>query len=232
LTGTPESVRRLLASCLEKDPKKRLRDIGDWMLLLGDEARLENAGVQSKLPWAIASIAVLLAATASALYVSASKPVATETFLDIATPPTADPASFALSPDGRSVAFIASTEGPSRLWVRSLDSTTVRPLPDTEGARNPFWSPNGRSVGFYASNKLKRIDLAGEKSQVLAEGSIRNPQATWSDDGVILFTSASPGHSAAFLPPVVQPHSDQTCEPGRALRTTFSPWQPKVPLYG
>jgi serine/threonine protein kinase len=189
----PQSVRRLVGSCLEKDPKKRLRDIGDWTLLLDDDATVENAGVKAKVFWATVPIVLLLAATALTLYVSARKATAPETFVDIATPPTADPASFALSPDGRSVVFTASSQGPSRLWIRSLDSATVRPLPDTEGASNPFWSPDGRSLGFYASSRLKRIDLAGEKSQVLAEAAIRSPQAAWSDDGVILFTSRQTG---------------------------------------
>jgi Tol biopolymer transport system component len=194
LTRVPQRIRRLLGSCLEKDPKRRLRDIGDWTLLLDDDAPAKPAEVKSKLLWATVSIALLLATTAFTLYFLSSKAPTPETFLDLATPPTADPASFALSPDGRSVAFIASSEGPSRLWVRSLDSTTARPLPDTEGASNPFWSPDGRSVGFYASSRLKRIDLAGEKSQMLlAEAAIRRPQATWSDDGVILFTSGETG---------------------------------------
>src|SRR5207244_2185934 len=78
--------------------------------------------------------------------------------------------SFALSPDGRRMAFIALSEGKERLWVRSLDADTAQPLAGTEGISTqsgPFWSPDSRFVGFFAEGKLKIIDAAGGPPQVL-----------------------------------------------------------------
>ena len=73
-----------------------------------------------------------------------------ETRVDIVTPATDRPTSFALSPDGRQIVFVASGDGASRLWLRSLATTTAQPLAGTEGATYPFWSPDSRSIGFFA----------------------------------------------------------------------------------
>ena len=83
-------------------------------------------------------------------------------------PPPTDPASFALSPDGRQIVFVASGDGASRLWLRSLATTTAQPLAGTEGASHPFWSPDSRSVGFFSEGTLKRLDLGGGAPQTLA----------------------------------------------------------------
>ena len=88
-------------------------------------------------------------------------PAPPETRAEIVTPATDDPTSFALSPDGRQIVFVASGDGASRLWLRSLAATTAQPLPGTEGATFPFWSPDSRSVGFFAGSALKRLDLGG-----------------------------------------------------------------------
>src|SRR4029453_8759836 len=76
---------------------------------------------------------------------------------EIVTPDTTDPISFALSPDGRQIVFVASGDGPSGLWVRSLTSTNAQPLAGTEGAAYPFWAPDSRSIGFFSAGKLKRL---------------------------------------------------------------------------
>src|SRR5262245_53123837 len=70
--------------------------------------------------------------------------------LEVATPVTTSPGTLAISPDGRVLAFVASSDGVSRLWVRPLDATTARPLPGTEGASLPFWDPESRALGFFA----------------------------------------------------------------------------------
>ena len=86
-------------------------------------------------------------------------------------------ASFALSPDGRRLVFAAADDGQRRLWLQSLDAVTVRPLPGTEGATFPFWSPDSRSIAFFAAGKLMRLDIgsgsprpAGERDQALEAG--------------------------------------------------------------
>jgi Tol biopolymer transport system component len=114
-----------------------------------------------------------------------------ETRLEIVTPPTSAPASFALSPDGRRIAYVATLDGISRLWMRALDSTSAQPLPGTEGALNPFWSPDSRSLGFLAGDELKRIDLGGGQPQILAVVPPVAAQGTWSAEDVVLFGSGA-----------------------------------------
>ena len=95
-------------------------------------------------------------------------PAPPEMRVEITTPATDAPLQFALSPDGRSLVFVASGDGPPRLWLRPLDQTEARPLAGTEGATYPFWSPDSRSIGFFAAGKLLRLDVAGGAPQVLA----------------------------------------------------------------
>ena len=199
---TPAFVRVLLRRGMDKNPKRRLRDIGDARLVL--EGAFEGVGAEmvgtatapgGRLAWMAFAVA-LLAATALAvpavLYFRAGPVDAPETRLDIVTPETTDPLSFALSPDGRQLVFAASGDGQQRLWLRPLDKTTAQPLAGTEGASVPFWSPNGRSLGFYASGQLKRIDLAGGSAQPLA--TVQNARGgTWGPDDTILFAPTITG---------------------------------------
>ncbi|MEQ1580766.1 MAG: TIR domain-containing protein [Steroidobacteraceae bacterium] len=109
-----------------------------------------------------------------------------ETRLEIVTPATDRPEMFALSPDGRQIVFVASGDSASRLFLRSLAMTTAQPLDGTDGATYPFWSPDGRSVGFFAGGALKRLDLGGGAPQTLAPAAAGRGGA-WSADGIILF---------------------------------------------
>jgi Tol biopolymer transport system component len=117
----------------------------------------------------------------------------TEVRTDINTPQTSEPFSFALSPDGKQIAFVASGDGASRLWLRSLSATTAQPLAGTDGAAFPFWSPDSRSVGFFADGKLKRLDLGGGAPHTVAAAPV-GCGGTWNADGVMLFapTANSP----------------------------------------
>jgi Tol biopolymer transport system component len=109
---------------------------------------------------------------------------------DIVTPPTTDPASLAVSPDGLKIVFVAESEGRARLWLRSLDSVVARPLPPTDGAALPFWSPDSRSIGFFAGTKLKRIDIESAATQILSDVP-RGFGGTWNGAGDILYAPAS-----------------------------------------
>jgi len=99
----------------------------------------------------------------------------------------------AISPYGRTIVFVAATGGGSKLWARPLDSTVARELSGTENAQYPFWSPDSKSVGFFAHGKLERLDLAGGPPMTLATAS--NPRGgTWGPQGIIVFApSASTG---------------------------------------
>ncbi|MEO8308665.1 MAG: TIR domain-containing protein [Pseudomonadota bacterium] len=104
---------------------------------------------------------------------------------EIVTPPTESPVSFALSPDGLQIAYVARDGDTERLWLRSLASSTARPLPGTEGAAAPFWSPDAKSIGYFAGNMLKRLNLTDVVSQTLGVGTAAST-GTWNSDGVIL----------------------------------------------
>jgi hypothetical protein len=98
--------------------------------------------------------------------------------------------SFALSPDGRQLAYVASGDGVSQLWVRPLDQIRAQPLAGTAGALFPFWSPDSQSIGFFADGKLKRIQATGGPPRTLANAIIGRG-GTWSRENVILFSPNS-----------------------------------------
>ncbi len=136
---------------------------------------------------AILSVALIAAMLSWAPWRRAAAPASLlETRTEIVTPNTGDPMSFALSPDGRQIIFVAASESGPRLWLRSLSTTAAQPLAGTEGATSPFWSPDSRSVGFFAANALKRLDLGGGAPQTLAPIRVSRG-GTWNADGVIVF---------------------------------------------
>jgi hypothetical protein len=115
------------------------------------------------------------------------QPIETPFAVAIETPSTTDPLSLALSPDGRAIVFVATSEGNAKLWLRSMDSTTsVHPLTGTDRASLPFWSPDGRSVGFFADGQLKRIDLESGLIRSLTRAIVPAGGA-WNRDGTIIF---------------------------------------------
>jgi Tol biopolymer transport system component len=100
--------------------------------------------------------------------------------------PAANSTSFAVSPDGRHIAFTANGQRGAQLWIRSLDSVAPVSLPGTEGGLYPFWSPDSRSIGFFAANRLKRLEIDSGQSQPLA--NVTTPAGgTWGRDGTILY---------------------------------------------
>ena len=106
--------------------------------------------------------------------------------LDVVTPPTTSPASFALSPDGRQLAFVANGENGSQLWVRPLGQVEAWPLAGTEGAAFPFWAPDSSAIAFFADGLLKRVSVTGGQPVVVADAPSARGGA-WGADGVILF---------------------------------------------
>jgi serine/threonine protein kinase len=200
----PAKMRRLLQSCLQKDPKQRLQAIGDWRLLLSDEQSQVIAASVPRLgigAW-IASCAAALILGALCLWALehyrhlAEEPVLR---LDIDPPAGGQFASVginsggsSISPDGRTVAFVASTNGKINLWLRSLNEAEARLLPGTEGASAPFWSPDSRSLAFFAARKLQRMDVAGGSPLVVCDAPSARGGA-WSSDGRIIFGSLAAG---------------------------------------
>jgi eukaryotic-like serine/threonine-protein kinase len=190
--GTPTAIRRLLRRCLEKESGRRLRDIADARIEIEDASAPPDVvptptGTSARLLWLLMTLAVVVATVLDIGWRFARAPTdAPETRFEILTPPPTDPTAFALSEDGRQLAFVAAAEGGPRLWVRRLDQVTAQVLPRTEDANYPFWAPDGRAIGFFADGKLKRIDVAGGSPQVLADAP-NGRGGAWSRDGVILF---------------------------------------------
>ncbi len=196
--STAPSMKRLLRRCLEKDPHERLRDIGDVRIELKDlsvaaaEPSVHTVPMRRGLAWIVpaGSLLVAVAAVAVAFVAWRAVPPTVVTRLDVTAPSTTDGFSFALSQDGRQIVFAGNSAKGSQLWLRRLDQTSAQPLVGTENAVYPFWAPDGRSLGFFADGKLKRLDFNGGAVQVLADA----PQprgGTWNTEGVILFSPAS-----------------------------------------
>ena len=201
----PGPIRTLLQRCLDRNVKNRLRDIGEARVVI--QKYLENpAGAvvndnaaPSKFGWRFAffiavATAILAGSTATWLWFRQAVPNAPALRLEINPPATAKFGNFfagmAISPNGQMVVFSAQRDGiaePS-LWLRRMDSPDARELPGTEQGTYPFWSPESNSVGFFAGNKLKRIDISAGPPQVLCDAH-RVGGGSWSNEGVILFSS-------------------------------------------
>jgi eukaryotic-like serine/threonine-protein kinase len=205
---TPLAFEHVVTTCLQKNPEERFQSAQDVKLELQwiaterpapalPAAPAPAARGRERLGWAMAvAAALLLGAAAMLLYRPAQLAPSIRTVInppekatlnltgDSAGPPV-------LSPDGASVAFSATgSDGRTSLWVRPMNSLEAHSLPDTEGAIFPFWSPDGRSLGFFTPGKLKTIDLNGNSVQVICDAQLGRGGA-WGAGGVILF-SANP----------------------------------------
>ena len=203
--ATPIRVRVLLQRCLQRDPKQRLRDIGDARISLDevlsgalDQPILGNAQITAPLwhrglPWAVAG--VLAAALAIVSWGWWRTPRAVEQPLvrldvdlgpDISLAgPSAAGSSVIISPDGTRLAYLASVSGSkSRLFVRKLDQLKAKELAGTEGAVAPFFSPDGHWIGFSIGSKSSKISVEGG-SVVPLTGEVDAPASSWGEDGIV-----------------------------------------------
>ncbi|MGH9862509.1 MAG: protein kinase domain-containing protein [Candidatus Acidiferrales bacterium] len=203
--STPPKVQQLLRRCLQKDPRQRLRDIGEARIaveeVLAGKAEAPEAapvvvaarGWPERLPWLVAGVlAVLLAVSLGGLWRTTRTVLAPPTRLAVPiTPPDAlfpgDQGLLAISPDGRRLVYVASRQSTAQLYLRSLDQFQATPMPGTEGATTPFFSPDGEWVGFFAGGKLKKVSIRGGAPTTLCDGAA-NRGATWSPDDMIYFT--------------------------------------------
>ena len=188
--NTSSQIRDLLIRCLQKDPKRRLRDIGDARFLLEDAPFEPPAPVVGtrKLPWVLA--AVLTIALALALVVLWPAPVDRPLMrLDVDLGRGAASNALviaAISSDGMRLVFHAhGPDGRDLLATRRLDESKVTALTGTEDADQPFFSPDGRWIAFFADNKLKKISVQGGTPIILCDAGIPRG-ASWGDDGNII----------------------------------------------
>lgn len=200
LSKVPAQARKLLQRCLEKDPKNRLRDIGDAMPLIR-EAPLAQAARPSKLPWMLAALFALAALVVAAVHFRERPPTPTAARFQIRLPENVNFTSsgaFALSPDGKHIAFSAVSPGnPPRVWIQDLDALEARVLPETFTGPNPppfFWSPDSRFV-VYSENspKLKKVDVQTGALQDICEKPGPPVGGSWNHSGTIIFGSINTG---------------------------------------
>jgi serine/threonine protein kinase len=187
-TQVPPKVRRLLKKCLEKDPKKRLRDIGDAWELLEEAEPATTAPSQSRLSfvaWIAAAVLALVAAVASWIAYRATRPAELKPLvrLNLDLPSS----TFALSPDGTRIAYLqpGTGGGPPMLATRLLAESTATILPGTENAASPFFSPDGLWIGFGANDQLQKISIRGGAPVPLVAGAAFTGGA-WGRDGSII----------------------------------------------
>ncbi len=208
--GTPAGIVRLLSRCLDRDPKNRLHDVADARLEL--RSAMEEPPVQEAAPragrprrerafwlgWSLAGAALLLAVLLAVLLVRSHR-TGTEAHAVLRVqflPPDSERLviadsnkmlrAFAVSPDGSRLVYVVENGATSELRLRSLDSLQSTALAGTEAATNPFFSPDGKWIGFAAGGKLKKVAVAGGMPITLAEArGFRG--AVWGDDGTIYY---------------------------------------------
>jgi eukaryotic-like serine/threonine-protein kinase len=209
LQRVPGNTRRLLQACLQKDPKLRLRDIGDAKQFLGEESVAGPVHPRRNwLAWGVAALAIAGVAGLGFVHFREIQPEPPVLKYTIAPPENSTLHSFAISPDGRAVALAATLKGRRSLWVRRLDSLEMTELAGTEGAQDPFWSPDGREIGFFSglNSSLRKIPARGGHVDTLIQG--RTGGGAWNRDGVILAgglggmrrVSASGGSPSVVIP--------------------------------
>jgi len=208
LSAAPPRVHKLLRWCLEKDRKKRLASISDARRMLEDVGRVSDLPAQAPSPaivlrhWAawIAAGVLLLALAALAFVHFRETPPPEQTLrYTIAAPENSTVHSFAISPDGRNLVIAAAVGGKRQLWLRPMDALQAQPVPFTEDAIYPFWSPDSRYIGFFAQGKLKKVAASGGPAQSLCEvASSRG--GSWSRDDIIVFSPNSLAISIQRVP--------------------------------
>jgi Tol biopolymer transport system component/tRNA A-37 threonylcarbamoyl transferase component Bud32 len=227
---TPPALRRLLRRCLRRDPRERLRDVGDAWLVIEEVLRggieAEEPGVSAppvsrRLPMVLGTVAVAAVAVAAAAWLV--RPKATDLPHRVFEIPVADlsgqvgvGSSVALSPSGRSVAYTSR----GRVWIRELDNLTPREVSHSEDGAAPFWSPDGTWLAFMADTRLLKVRAAGGEPEVVCELEERGNAASggaWFEDGRIVFctgygglmeVSANGGDPHALLEPDQEKEQD------------------------
>jgi eukaryotic-like serine/threonine-protein kinase len=204
--NTPAAFEHVVTTCLQKNPEERYQSAQDIKLELqwiaADRpapavatATPEPEKKKGRIGWAAAIIAaIVVGAAAAILFFHPAQPARSiravidppeKTTLNLTGDSAGPPV---LSPDGASIAFAATAvDGKTALWVRPTNTLEARMLPGTAGAMFPFWSPDSRSVGFFAETKLKTIDLSGGAAQVVCDATLGRG-AAWGPGDVIIFS--------------------------------------------
>jgi Tol biopolymer transport system component len=214
---TPAALEHVVLRCLMKDPGERWqssRDLSRELKWISEGVRLTQASepaprprgrlggkLWERLAWGVAALCIAMLAWLGVAHLRSTQPAESRHLrLSLLPPPSTSfvPYNFAISPDGRRLAFVAAAQdGGTALWIRSLAAGAAQQLTGTEGAAYPFWSPDSRQVGFFGQGKLKSVDPSSGAVQILcdAPGSFGG---AWNDRGTIIFAgNSSPSGIAA-----------------------------------
>ena len=219
----PAGLDHIVQRCLAKEPVERWQTARDLMLELqwissGADKKvdtIENVGQapsrralrwQGAVAWTVAAAAV--AAAAGSWLAAPRRTTEAITRFVVDSPPGTsigvpeNRTRMALSPDGRQLAMVASSEGHGQIWVRGLDSVAPRPLPNTDGGISPFWSPDSQFIGFFSPSdgQLKKVAVSGGPALTICGAELEG-SAVWGPDGTILFTRY--GRASIASPPRV-----------------------------
>jgi Tol biopolymer transport system component len=200
---TPPALDRLIRTCLAKDPEERIQTAHDVKLQLQWIAEGDSRpGAAERIPagrgrwhyagWLVAGALFLLITAAGVAWWKASNKRLTPMYFLASVPFAAN--DLALSPDGRTLAMVAYSRQASNyvLWTYEVGGRRTNSLDGTQGATYPFWSPDGKSIGFFADGKLKKVEVSGGQPQVLCDAP-NGRGGTWNSDGMIVFTPDSVG---------------------------------------
>ena len=196
LDDVPPTLRRLTRLCLAKDPRERLRHIGDAMALV-DDAPPPNT-VRTTRTWTYAAALIVVAVVAAAAGWLLRRPAlpdeaVTRFYLDAPRDGSFNYTytATAISPDGRHIVFrVATASGAPALWLQPFDSVDAQRIAGTDNGDFPFWSADGTSIGFFAAGKLKRVEITGSAPITIADASDADTMltgASWNADNVIIF---------------------------------------------
>ncbi|HEX9491929.1 MAG TPA: protein kinase, partial [Thermoanaerobaculia bacterium] len=201
---TPPGLEHVIKKCMSKDPEERWQSSSDvaeelrWIGEVGSQAGVSapltmSRKVRERLAWSVTAALATAVVVLTPLYwrevsrkpqlmrFSMSVPPNTNTF-------RFDSGGIAISPDGsRMVMSLGTLTAGRQLWIRSVDAMEATPLPETTGAQFPFWSADGKFIGFFANGKLKRIAADGGPVQAICDAPAGRG-GTWNADGTILFT--------------------------------------------
>jgi serine/threonine protein kinase len=210
LTEAPP-LDRIVRRALAKDPDQRFQTARDlkaaltWALEQPPGPTVGQArGLSKPITIATAAAALMLVAVGGWAFAHFRQPPADDRAFRLQIDPPEggqfvdgnSSGGIALSPDGRTAAYVASANGKTALWTRQLDAASSRQLAGTEGAYYPFWSPDSKSVGFFVAGKLQRVDLAGGAPLTICDVPGGNGRgAAWTTDSRIVLGTTAAGCS-------------------------------------
>jgi Tol biopolymer transport system component len=213
----PPALDSIVRHCLERNPAERFQSARDLVFNLQGQSSPSGSGsgsvaaardrVRARVgAREITAWALVLVAGAIAAFFSLRSETFTQSSLGAArfqvlapdktqwSSPLGAPEgnnSGTISPDGRTLAFVVlDATGKSLLWLRPLDTFNARPVPGTEGAAFPFWSPDSRSIGFFTQTRLRKVSVDGGPVQTVAELSSTVRGGSWNSRGDIIFATA------------------------------------------